>query len=92
MILFIGPFRVCSLLWFTVTYAHELICLIMSPLYRGGDIAYLSLLSSSDQFCVCAVSPSIVQAVTDGGPTLTQPWLQGVIVQSEPCTRKRTSG
>ena len=57
MILFIGPFRVCSLLWFTVTYAHELICLIMSPLYRGGDIA----LSLTAQFvrsvlCLCGLS------------------------------------
>ena len=46
--------------------------LIMSPLYRGGDILlYLSPLScSSDQFCVCAFSPSIEQAVKH--ETLTQ--------------------
>ena len=38
--------------------------LIMSPLYSVGDILlYLSTLNSSDQFCVCAFSPSIVQAV-----------------------------
>ena len=45
---------------------------IMSPLYRGGDILlYLSVLScSSDLFCVCAFSPSIVQAVKH--KTLTQ--------------------
>ena len=44
----------------------------MSPLYRGGDILlYLSQLScSSDQFCVCAFSPSIKQAVRQ--ETLTQ--------------------
>ena len=44
----------------------------MSPLYRGGDILlYLSQLScSSDQFCVCAFSPSIKQAVKQ--ETLTQ--------------------
>ena len=34
--------------------------LIMSPLYRGGDILlYFSpLICSSDQFCVCVFSPS----------------------------------
>ena len=38
---------------------------IMSPLYRGGDIMlYLSpFCCSSDQFCFCAFSLSIVQAV-----------------------------
>ena len=39
--------------------------IIMSPLYRGGDILLFlePLISSPDQFCVCAFSPSIVQAV-----------------------------
>ena len=47
----------------------------MSPLYRGGDILlYLSSLSSSDQFCVCAFSLSIVQL---GGQTRGVDPMQG---------------
>ena len=62
--------------------------IIMSPLYRGGDILlYISpLICSSDQFCVCAFSPSIMQAVKhetltkwptvyDAEPTLAQCWV-----------------
>ena len=48
------------------------VSVIMSFLYRGGDILlYLSPLRClSDQFCVCAFSPSIEQAVKH--ETLTQ--------------------
>ena len=51
----------------SLIYSDILPCimLIMSPVYRGWNIllCFSSLICSSDQCCVCAFSPSIMQAV-----------------------------